>query len=122
MSGMPKITMLFGIILTLVAVGFYVESGMLSVTALIPAFFGVPLLALGAAAAGAREGVRKHVMHAAAMVGLIGFVVPFGRLAMHRFQGPTLAVWEQAIMSLLCLAFVALCVNSFVQARRSRTA
>lgn len=117
---MPKIAIVFGIVLTLLAVGFYVASGMVSVTALIPAFVGVPLLALGAAAAGAREGIRKHLMHAAALLGLLGFVGPLGRLASKGFAGAPLAVAEQGIMSVLCLVFLALCVNSFVQARRNR--
>jgi hypothetical protein len=32
------------------------------------------------------------------------------------------AVDEQALMSLVCLVFTALCVRSFIAARRSRTA
>jgi hypothetical protein len=119
---MPKIAIVFGILLALVGAGFYFGTGTPSVTALIPAFVGVPLAALGFAARGAREGVRKHLMHAAAMVGLLGFLASAGRLVTKGFGAATAAVAEQIVMALLCLAFVALCVNSFVQARRSRAA
>jgi hypothetical protein len=45
---------------------------MVSWTALIPAFFGLPLVILGVLAL--QEGWRKHAMHAAVVVGLIGFL------------------------------------------------
>ena len=119
---MPKIAIAFGAMLTLIGVGFYFETGTPSVTALIPAFVGVPLLLLGIAARGAREGVRKHLMHAAAALGLLGFLASAGRLLTKGFGAAPAAVAEQVLMALLCLAFVVLCVNSFVQARRNRVA
>ena len=42
----------------------------LPITALIPAFFGAPLLVCGLIAM--RENLLKHAMHAAAMIGLLG--------------------------------------------------
>src|SRR5581483_1239793 len=50
-----------------------------SVTALIPAFFGLALVLLGLLAF--KEHLRKHVMHLAAMIGLIGLAVPLARSA-----------------------------------------
>ena len=98
-----------------------------SVTALIPAFFGAILLACGLLAC--NEGMRKHAMHAAVSIGLLGFLAGAGRGAMGLgkfFSGdPSLNtrsfiyVW---LMAILCLVFVGLCVNSFIQARKRREA
>jgi hypothetical protein len=119
---MPKIAIAFGALLTALGLVFYFATGMVSVTALIPAFVGVPLLLLGVAARGAREGVRKHIMHAAAVLGLLGVVAPAIRLVRIGFGGAAPAVAEQGLMALVCAVFVALCVSSFVEARRSRSA
>jgi uncharacterized membrane protein len=116
---MPNITIVFGALLILLGVGMYLGTGTPSVTALIPAFVGVPLLLLGVGAR-MKESLRKHLMHAAAAVGLLGFLGSFGRLASKGFAGAPAAVASQAIMAGLCLLFVVLCVNSFVQARRAR--
>lgn len=116
---MPKIAIIFGALLTALGVVTYVVSGSHSVTAMIPAFFGLPILLLGLAAA-RMEGMRKHLMHAAAALGLLGFLMSAGRLAMKGIGGAPMAVGSQIGMAVLCLVFVALCVNSFVQARRNR--
>ena len=44
---MPRITIGTGVALTILALSTYFGTGMSSVTALIPAFFGVPLILLG---------------------------------------------------------------------------
>lgn len=103
-----------------------------SPTALIPAFFGLPILILGLLAL--KDNLRKHAMHLAAMVGLIGLV---GALIMAAPKVPTLlsegkvlrsdgtdatrAIVVQLIMAGICLVFVALCVKSFIDARRARS-
>lgn len=116
---MPNITIVFGALLVALGVAMYLGTGTGSATALIPAFVGVPLLLLGVVAR-MKESLRKHLMHAAAAIGLLGFVGSFGRLAASGFAGKPAAVASQSIMAALCLVFVALCVNSFVQARRAR--
>jgi hypothetical protein len=116
---MAKIAILFGVLLTMLGLGFYLVTAMVSPTALIPAFVGVPLAVLGGFAYSAREGVRKHLMHAAAMLGLLGVLAPMARLIAKGFGGAAPAVAEQVLMAVVCLVFVGLCVNSFVQARRS---
>src|SRR5688572_32328469 len=69
---MAHTTIVFGLLLTgLGLVGYFLAGGV-SVTALIPAFFGIVLLALGFLARS--EPMRKHAMHAAAAVALIGFL------------------------------------------------
>lgn len=98
-----------------------------SISIYIPTFIGVPLLILGIVAA-AREGARKHAMHAAAALGLLGGLAALGRgvpKAIEILQGKevdllaTSMVWG---MILICVTFVLLCVESFVSARRARLA
>lgn len=91
----------------------------LSGTALIPAYVGTGLVVLGLLAF--KERLLKHAMHLAAMLGLLGLLASAGRILM---TGNVKGVGgaSLAAMSLLCAVFVALCVNSFVQARRRRRA
>lgn len=119
---MPQTAIVFGALLCLVGVGFYVGTGAASVTALIPAFIGLPLALAGALAR--REGWRRHAMHAAALLGTLGFLGSLrgalllpALLAGGEVARPA-AVAAQAITAALCLAFVALCVRSFVRARQ----
>jgi uncharacterized membrane-anchored protein len=104
-----------------------------SATALIPAAFGAVLVLLGGLAL--KDKLRKHAMHAAATVGLIGFLMPaimagpklptlLSTGAVTRADGSdaTRAVTLQLLMAFICLVFVALCVKSFVDARRARAA
>lgn len=123
---MPALTIAFGVILTLIGVVGYLASGMVSWTALIPAFLGLPMAGLGALAL--RESMLKHAMHGAAMVGLIGLVgtasgaVKFVRMMAGATVERPAAVTVQAIVALLCVVFLGLCVRSFVQARKARAA
>lgn len=113
-------------LLTLIGVVGYVMSGMASWTALIPAFLGVPMALLGAMAL--KESLLKHAMHGAAMVGLLGllgtasgafkFVKMLGGAEVARPD----AVKVQALVAVICAVFIGLCVNSFIQARKARTA
>ena len=122
---MPSITIICGVILILIGVIGYaygMSDGNASPTALIPAAFGLVLAVLGAASR-AREDLRKHLMHAAVTVGLIGFLITAGRLVMN-LSRLTLnaATVAQITMSLVCLIFVILCIKSFINARRNTAA
>jgi len=120
---MAKMTIGLGFVLIALGIGSYFGTGRASVTALIPAFFGLPLVLLGVAALNDR--LRKHAMHAAVVVGLLGFVgaargfseVP-AILRGDQIERPV-AVAVQVAMSLVCLVFVVLCVLSFIKARRA---
>jgi lysylphosphatidylglycerol synthetase-like protein (DUF2156 family) len=119
---MPQTAIVFGAFLCLVGVGFYAGTGAASVTALIPAFIGLPLALAGALAR--RDGWRRHAMHAAALLGTLGFLGSLrgalrlpALLAGGEVARPA-AVAAQAITAALCLAFVALCVRSFLRARQ----
>ena len=119
---MPSTAIGCGLSLILVGIAGYVwgmMDGKASYTALIPAAFGLVIAFLGAFAK-SNENLRKHLMHAAVLVGLIGFLIPAFRL-LSNLSGLTLSagVVAQAAMALICLIFVLMCIQSFVNARRS---
>jgi hypothetical protein len=118
-----KVTIAVGLILIGLGLGGYFGTGTPSVTALIPAFFGGPILLLGVLAL--KDGMRKHAMHTAVLLGLIGFLASAGRaiavLAKGEIKLPV-ALAMTIAMAVVCGIFVALCIRSFVQARRAREA
>lgn len=124
---MPKLTQLFAFLLIALGVVGYILSGAASVTALIPAFLGVPVLACGVLAArpGARRGLWMHLAVTFMFVGLVGTLraVPgaLALLAGGAVERPG-ALAAQLVMALLCAVYVGLSVRSFVQARRDRAA
>lgn len=121
---MPSTSIISGILLILIGIAGYVFSifdGNKSLTALIPAAFGLLLLIFGLIAQ-SKENLRKHLMHAAVLVGLIGFLIPTIRLISQASNiKVSLAVLSQAAMAIVCLFFVILSVQSFINARRNRT-
>lgn len=120
---MPFITVIFGGLLIIIGIAGYLYGMMndkASITAMIPAFFGIVLTGLGVAAGG-MESLRKHLMHVAVVIGLLGFILPLGRL-LPNITGLTMsaAVISQIAMSVVCLVFVILAVRSFIAARANR--
>ena len=120
---MPSITIALGVALIIVGLAGYFLTGGASLTALIPAAFGVAIALAGVVARDDR--MRKHAMHAAVLVALIGFlgsvrgVLQIGALLDGTATRPA-AVVSQAIMAVLTLGYIVLAVRSFVQARRAR--
>jgi hypothetical protein len=118
-----RTAILFGVLLILVGVVGYAMGGdHKSPTALIPAVEGILLTVCGAVVV-AKPEARKHAMHAAATVGLLGFLAAGGRLMSVLIQGKVpapLAMTSLSLMLVLSAAFVVLCVASFVSARRKR--
>ena len=124
---MASTTLLFGVLMILLGVAGYFLTGRQSLTALIPVIPGVIWLLLGAVAR--NERLRKHAMHAAAALSLLGFlgmvraIVNFIRWqAGGTEHARPAAVTSQAILGVLFLVFLILCVRSFIAARRSRAA
>ena len=118
--------MVFGVVFVLLGVVSYFVTGRESVTALIPAFFGVLFVVLGLIMRD--EAKIKHAGHAAALLALLGLGGSFRGIpsTVTLLQGgeverPQAAV-AQAVMALLCVVFVALAIKSFVDARRAREA
>ena len=115
---MYRVTILFGILLGITGiVGFYL-TGAEHLTALIPAFIGIPLFVCGIIAA--KEAMRMMAMHIAILIGLIGFIGAAATL--FKADQEMAAIISKAITSVLCATFVGLCVRSFIQARKSREA
>ena len=118
-----SLALLFGALLVLTGLGGY--AAFQSPTALIPVAFGVLLAACGLVAR--REHLRRHAMHAAAAVALLGFLpsVP-GLLGIPDLlageAARPAAVVLRSVMAVLCLGFLVVAVRSFVAARRARTA
>lgn len=118
---MPATTRLIGILLIVLGVASYQLTGRTSITAMIPAFFGAALL-LCAIVARRSEAARKHAMHAAVAIGLIGGLAALGRGIPGALNGdPTRpAILSQLVMGVLLVIYVALGVQSFIAARRAR--
>ncbi len=115
---MPRITLLIGVLLAFLGMAFFLYTGATAYTALIPAGFGVVLILLGLL--GSVEHLRKHTMHAAAAIALIGFVFGVVRLIPGPTEGRGIAYAETAIFAALSGLLLLLCVKSFIDARRRR--
>ena len=126
---MSKITIGFG--MALVALGLVGYLGAAadhrSITALIPAFVGGPLLLCGLIAL--KDSLRRDAMHAAAVLGLLGAIAAWGRGLMKvnvlfdaEAAGSRRAVVMVLLMAVICTVFVVLCVQSFIAARRAQRA
>ena len=123
---MPIVSIVMGALL--VGLGVYgytaAEPDKQSVTALIPTFLGGPLILCGLIAL--KESLLKHAMHAAAMLGVLGLlagVANFVRVAAKDELGKNpLGTQSTVAMAVLCAIFVALCVKSFIDARKRRQA
>jgi hypothetical protein len=119
---MPSTSIACGALLILIGIIGYVyglTGNTASITALIPAFFGIVLVILGFLAQ-KKENLRKHLMHAAVLVALIGFIAIIGDFARTSFKfAATAPVISKLLMGLICLLFVILSVNSFISARRA---
>ncbi len=123
---MPLLVIVIGTALLILGGAGYVATGMVSWTALIPAFFGLPLVVLGWVAQ--KPAWRKHGMHAAAGVALLGLLgslrgVPdaFTLMVGGEVDRPGAAL-SQALMAALCLVLVIVAIKSFIDARRRPTA
>lgn len=117
---MPLITIAFGLLLVLQGITFF--GYYLTPTALIPAIFGIALIALGF---WARSGAVKLGMHLAVLVGLLGILGGLGMglpgllKVMNEEDGTRpVAVVSQLLLGAICLVYVVLCVKSFIAARK----
>ena len=139
---MPLITRVAGGILIATGLLGFVLSGFKHFTALIPLFIGAPLLGCGVIG---RDGdLRKHFMHAAALLSLMGFLGALYALSrtdeikLDKEAGKAKEVKEvdlqkalskiktatisKTIMAVVCLSHLGLCILSFSLARRQREA
>jgi hypothetical protein len=119
-----RTTIIFGVMLVAVGIVGYVGTAAVSVTALIPAVFGVVLAILGWLALSERY--RKHAVYLAAATGLVAFlgtvrglIELVGLISGAEVNRPA-AVVSQSVVAILMAVFVGLCVKSFIDARRVR--
>ena len=124
---MAKLTLVVALILILLGVAVFIATGSHAPTALIPTYFGILLGILGLLANTSKGKRRMLFMHIAVTVGLIGFIFPGWRgvgdliTQMHgQLVAHPAAMKEELAMAAICLAYVLLCVRSFIAARRQR--
>lgn len=120
---MAKLSISVGILLIILGIGSFALTGAASATALIPAFFGIAFIALGVIGIN-KETVRKHVMHAALLLAILGLGGSFGGLTKvfgvlggNELTRPS-ASYAQAAMALICIYFVIAGIQSFIDARK----
>jgi hypothetical protein len=122
---MPILTIIVGDILTTLGIVTYFMwqqfgAAHQSATALIPAYFGIALNIVGGLALLPK--FRMHAMHVAVVIALIGFCGAAGRLIAKPQAAGTVGGISQIIMAVVTGIYVALCVRSFIAARRARQA
>jgi hypothetical protein len=113
----PKLTLIFALLLIALGIGGFLPQS--SRTALVPAYVGGVLLGLGLLAM-ALEGARKHLMHAAAVVALLGALAPAAALLIRAAQMSPLALTVNVGMLALCSGLLLLQIRSFIATRRTR--
>lgn len=123
---MARVAMLFGVLLILLGlVGYFSPDTLgdpgekVSPTALIPAGIGAVLFLCGLIVE-FMPSTRKHVMHLAAVVGLIGAVGGIMPMRAGQFDFSKAKVVSGLLLIVLCAIFVVLCIRSFVRARIAR--
>jgi len=119
---MPSVTRVVGFLLIALGVVGYVATGAASLTALIPAMVGAVFLLIALVARSSPD-ARKHAMHAAvalAVLGLIGTVPRiYPAVVAGEIRRP--AVIAQTVMAVILAVYVLLGVKSFIDARRGRS-
>lgn len=125
-SNMPRTAIIFGGLLILLGVAGY-AIGLLgdyaSWTSLIPAFPGVLILLAGFVGMQG-ESVRKHAMHFAAVIALLGALATTGGFmrAINPETFNIVSFLSVLGMLVLCAGFLVLCIKSFIAARKAREA
>ena len=123
---MPRLTIVLGVLLILIAIAGFVATGSSHPTALIPGGIGILFCIFGAIALSPDPKRRMLWMHIAVTVALLLFLgtIKSDINVMQLAKGATfphpVAIEEKAAMSLLCLLYVLLAMRSFINARRTR--
>ena len=123
---MAKITVVFAVLLIALGLIGFIGTGNAQSTALIPAWIGLALGVGGLLALSPQEGRRKLLMHINVSIGLLGFLGSTGELIRSFLHAQStgvpldeIATTAKSALTLLLLLYVALCVRSFIQARRT---
>jgi hypothetical protein len=110
-----------------VSLGFWLALGRTEIAALHPAGIGILLILSGALANTENPKKRMLWMHIAVTLGLIGFLTTGIRAGIALAKGTAMSInplgfEERTAIAVICLVYVALCVRSFITARRGRVA
>lgn len=121
---MPASAIIIGVLLNIVGFTGWLLTEMKSWTALIPAILGLILVLLGVFSL-MQPGLRKHLMHAAMLVALVG-VLGSGKMLLRSAESAgakpsPVRMGANASTAALGMIFLALGIRSFIQARRQRT-
>ena len=117
---MVRFTTTLGVALVILGIGAYVLTSAVSITALIPAFVGVPLLACAALARSATR--RRPALWGALAIALLGALgsamnaVKIGEAIAGTAQRPS-AVWVSTIMFVLLVAYLVVGVRAVLRSR-----
>jgi hypothetical protein len=119
---MKNTTLIYALTMLLIGGGGYFLTGAASITALIPAFFALPMFVVWALYD--RENLRKHLMHAALLLAMLGIggsasAIPkaFVLLSGGEVERPA-AVISRSLMAVASIGFLAAGIRSFIAARR----
>ncbi|MEM7125958.1 MAG: hypothetical protein AAF702_06510 [Chloroflexota bacterium] len=107
--------------LALIALGLWgrFSTGTTSITALIPAFFGLPIAILGFL--GRNPQRLKMSMHVVAILALLGIIGTYTVIIDLLGGGEmSVSVISRGLMLLLCAIMLIISIVSFVQVRRNR--
>jgi uncharacterized membrane protein len=120
---MTRWTLVYAAALIFLGLGAYFGTGTRSVTALIPAFLGIPVLICGLVALKTgRPKVPAHIALVFALLGIVGGAMGLPQLPALLSGGevprPT-ATLTQSILFFLSVIYLALGVRSFIRARRT---
>ncbi len=114
---MPRMAMIAGGLLAAWGIAAYIISDMSSITAMIPAFFGAPISAMGMLSEKKPES-RKHFMHVAAAFGLLS-ALGGARLFTMLGGEMNLVFYSHVMLLVVGGVFTFACVRSFMHARAS---
>ena len=120
---MAKISIVFGLLLAAVGVIGFSMTGFEHKTALIPTWLGCLLIAMAVLAI-AKPKLNMHAMHVNVLFALLGCLMALYRLIPALIKGEGTAASRVALggMAILTGIYVALCVRSFIAARKARQA
>ena len=121
-NSMENVAMIYGIFLILWGIGVTILSDSQSITSLIPAIFGLPIL-IASFIAKKLPNKKKVIMH---IVVLIGMIIFLGGLDIIRglIQGNIFTnIWASSsklMMMISGLVFTILCIKSFIYNRKNK--
>jgi hypothetical protein len=120
---MAKVTLAFAALLVALGLAGYLGTGNQHPTALIPLWIGLLLGIFGVLAISPSESRRKIFMHINVTIGLLALLATIVEIVRTLISGKpldTAAMASKLSLGALLVAYVAVCVRSFIAARRAR--